>query len=197
LEKKMMSAKERELSFQEDGKESIQDRLKQLFKGRNLRRTAQDWGLPYSTLNNYFTKGAKPGLDVVENICKVENVSLQWLITGEEIQDKKTANSESVDARSDESLRSAWLTAFEYMSKAEAEALLKLIIRGGARGLIKLAQLQDNQDTSLEEEFMLLPPELKERAMLLIDAHIEAKKGIPEERQNDESNSLTSKKQAV
>ena len=172
----MQKSKERELSFQEGGKESIQDRLKQLFKGRNLRRTAQDWGLPYSTLNNYFTKGAKPGLDVVENICNIENVSLQWLITGEEKPAITVSQGDKTEAKSDESLRAAWLTAFEYMSKTEAEALLKMIIRGGARGLIKLAE----HEASLEEEFMLLPAELKERAIALVDAHIEAKRGASE-----------------
>ncbi|RAP70103.1 hypothetical protein [Candidatus Erwinia dacicola] len=72
------------------------------------------------------------------------------------------------------------------MGKAEAEALLKIIINGGARSIIKLAE----HDTTLDEAFMLLPPELKERAMALIDAHVEAKKGAFEDGEVNSTDSL-------
>lgn len=176
----MAEPKESKFAFDEEGKESIQGRLRQLFRGRNLRRVATEWGLPYSTLNNYFTKGAKPGLDVVENICNVENVSLEWLITGK--QDMKSSpQSSKVDE-----LRSAWSLAFEFMDKHEAETILRILLSGGARGLIRLAE----HEASLEEAFMLLPPELKERAINLIDAHVEAKKGASEGREVNSADSL-------
>ncbi|EEC7727399.1 bacteriophage CI repressor [Escherichia coli] len=73
---------EKAFAFVEEGKESIQDRIKQLIGGRSMRQAAMDWGLSYSTLNNYFEKGTTPGLKVVKDICRVENVSLEWLILG-------------------------------------------------------------------------------------------------------------------
>ncbi|HGB3676681.1 TPA: helix-turn-helix domain-containing protein, partial [Salmonella enterica subsp. enterica serovar Muenchen] len=77
------------LSFLEQGKESIQDRLKSLMKGRSLRKVSQDWEFPYSTLNNYFTKGTMPAVDVLITVAKKENVSLNWLILGLEEDIKK------------------------------------------------------------------------------------------------------------
>jgi hypothetical protein len=81
--KKMPNIKENSFSFDCNAKESIQDRLKYLFKGRSMRQASIDWGLPYSTLNNYFAKGATPGLDVVIRISAYEGVSIGWLATGE------------------------------------------------------------------------------------------------------------------
>lgn len=72
-----------DFSFSQNRKESIQDRIKQLVGTRSLRKAASDWGLPYSTINNYFEKGTTPGLNVVATIAKLENVSLEWLVYGE------------------------------------------------------------------------------------------------------------------
>lgn len=72
-----------DFSFSQDRKESIQDRIKQLIGTRSLRKATSDWGLPYSTINNYFEKGTTPGLNVVATIAKLENVSLEWLVYGE------------------------------------------------------------------------------------------------------------------
>ncbi|EEA1794009.1 XRE family transcriptional regulator, partial [Salmonella enterica subsp. enterica serovar Muenchen] len=88
-----MNSEER-FSFPIDGKESIQERIKQLVGDRSLRKASQAWGLPYSTLNNYFEKNTTPGLHVVATIAKVENVSLEWLVYGEErtTNEQKTAD---------------------------------------------------------------------------------------------------------
>lgn len=171
----MAATKESSFAIPDEPKESIQDRLKQLFRGRNLRTVAREWGLPYSTLNNYFTKGAKPGLDVVASICKIENVSIAWLITGKpDIGVDTRADASSENEKKD--LRSAWNLAFEFMDKREAESLLRILLTGGVRGIIRLAE----KESSIEEIFMHLPVELKARAIELIDAHVEAKKGASE-----------------
>jgi len=182
----MTAAKESKFAIRDNGKESIQERLRQLFRGRNLRTVAREWGLPYSTLNNYFVKGAKPGLDVVERICNIENVSIDWLVTGKLATQSTTKSA----MPQNEDLKSAWNLAFEFMDKREAETLLRILLSGGARGLIRLAE----HEASLEEIFMLLPPDLKERAIELIDAHVDAKKGASEGSEVDLSQSLASEK---
>lgn len=78
----MDSNKVSELAFEDYSKVSIQERLKALFKGRTLRQAALDWHLPYSTLNNYFSKGATPGLDVVSRIAEIEKIPVTWIIKG-------------------------------------------------------------------------------------------------------------------
>ena len=75
----MGALKERDVSLPHMGKESVRDRIKSLFKGRSLRKVSLDWDLPYSTLNNYFSRSATPSVDVLVKISKLENVSLNWL----------------------------------------------------------------------------------------------------------------------
>ncbi|KGT95353.1 hypothetical protein NG99_04765 [Erwinia typographi] len=171
----MTHKKESEFSFGDTGKESIADRIRKLIGKRSVRAASQDWGLSFSTLNNYLSRGTEPSLNVATKIASMEGVSVDWLATGENLQ-AVPMNEAQREGKSDELLRTTWMAAFEFMGRTEAEALLKIIINGGARGLIKLA---DNE-ASLEEAFMLLPPELKERAIALVDAHIEAKKGASE-----------------
>lgn len=172
----MTVRKESKLSLPEQGKESIQERLRLLMRGRSLRKVSMDWGLPYSTINNYFTKGTSPSVEVIAAVSKIENVSLDWLITGKSNDAPSIHESTSSGIEDADELRAAWMTAYKFMNKTEAEALLRIIISGGARGLIKLAE----HEASLEEIFMLLPAELKARAIELVDAHVEAKKGASE-----------------
>ncbi|ORM61996.1 hypothetical protein HA45_19375 [Pantoea rodasii] len=188
----MVEGKESEFSFVEDGKESIAHRLRALIGERSVREAAQDWGLSFSTLNNYLTRGTAPSLNVAIKIANVESVSVEWLATGVERQ----TNSHKVDVPANEPnefLRSTWMAAFELMNKSEAEALLRMIISGGARGLIKLAE----HEASLEDIFMLLPPQLKARAIELVNAHVEAKKGASEESEmSDTASPAPDQKQA-
>ncbi|MBC3228321.1 helix-turn-helix domain-containing protein [Serratia fonticola] len=177
----MKNEKESDFAFPTDGKESIQDRFKALFRGRTLRRVAQEWGLPYSTLNNYFSKGATPGLDVVIKVSEIEHVSIEWLILGS----GSTLPQRELDAQhrlplpmKNEPLKSAWLTAFEYLDEEEVKALLRIIHKLGAKGIISSVQ----HEMELEEMLMLLPIEEKERLMAL---H-EAKKGASEGSQENE-----------
>lgn len=167
--------KESKLSLPEQGKESIQQRLRKLMRDRSLRRVSLDWGLPYSTINNYFTKGTTPSVDVIATVADIEDVSIEWLITGKSGEGEQKKGEHKQDRAIDE-LESAWMTAFKFMNKGEAEALLRIIISGGAKGLIKLA----GHEASAEERFLLLPAELKARAIELIDAHVQAKKGASE-----------------
>lgn len=175
MERKVTLNKESKLSLPEQGKESIQQRLRELMRDRSLRRVSLDWGLPYSTINNYFTKGTTPSVEVITTVADIENVSIEWLITGKSREAEEKRDEHKQDRVFDE-LESAWMTAFKFMNKGEAEALLRIIISGGAKGLIKLA----GREESAEERFLLLPAELKARAIELIDAHVEAKKGASE-----------------
>lgn len=171
----MSRGKESEFALDDNSKESISGRLRKLIGKRSVRAASQAWGLSFSTLNNYLTRGTEPSLNVAIKIAKIENVTVEWLATG--VSEQKPSRQEGTEnEKTKEFLRTTWMAAFELMGKAEAEALLKIIINGGTRGLIKLAEHESN----LEEAFMLLPPELKERAIDLIDAHIESKRGASE-----------------
>ena len=187
--------KENKFAFDDARKESFIQRLKSVVGERSVRAAAKEWGLSFSTLNNYITRGTEPSFVAMQAIAFAEGISLDWLAFGtgdsnsnhenEELQRESNSDTKS-GIKNKELLRTAWATAFEFMGTAEAEALLKIIIGGGARGLIRLAE----HEASLEETFMLLPPELKERAIDLIDAHLEAKKGASEGSELSSTDSL-------
>ncbi|OON39448.1 hypothetical protein BTJ39_14320 [Izhakiella australiensis] len=167
----MNTQKESKIAFEGEVKESIADRLRALIGTRTVRAAARDWGLSFSTLNNYLTRGTEPSLNVAIKISNVEHVSVEWIATGENSSSTHTErNTKSVD---DNSLRNAWISAFEFMSKSESEALLRLMLKEGASGILKLGS--NNQQ--LNESLLALSPELKQRALELINAHEEAKKG--------------------
>lgn len=190
----MSTQKTTKVAIPDDQKETIQDRLKQLFKGRNLRQVAKDWGMPYSTLNNYFSKGTKPGLDVIEHVCDVESISLEWLIAGRESRPTtpQSTSKPSVPTINEEptktdneraAMRAAWEVIFNSLGDDEAKALLSLFVLRGVQGVIKLAQERETAADILSR----LDADEQERLLAL---H-EAKKGAPTDSEGDELNDPT------
>lgn len=194
----MIKPKERDFAFQGDGKESIQERLKTLFKGRSLRQASIDWNLPYSTLNNYFSKGATPGLDVVIRIAEIEGVSIGWLASGKDdliLVDEahrgtntnishSWSSTAAVDAAftavpatsnhtDDAGTSLAWHMIYEALSQSDRVALISLFLKIGAKGILDKMQYCSEADTAWER----LNAAEKER---LIRLHDQMKKGSPE-----------------
>ncbi|EEZ4810808.1 TPA: bacteriophage CI repressor [Escherichia coli] len=134
-----------DFSFSQDRKESIQDRIKQLIGTRSLRKATSDWGLPYSTINNYFEKGTTPGLNVVATIAKLENVSLEWLVYGENrsipIVEKAKVATEDVNRPDtsivDEILRRA--------APEDRERLIDMLCCIGIKGVLERLQQPTRQ----------------------------------------------------
>ncbi|EEP2826629.1 helix-turn-helix transcriptional regulator [Salmonella enterica] len=85
-EKEKAMTKENDFSFPSIQKESVKERIKLLMKGRSKSAVARLWGLPFSTLNNYFEKDAIPSLQVASQIAAVEGVTIDWLVLGTESQ---------------------------------------------------------------------------------------------------------------
>ncbi|XWJ90940.1 helix-turn-helix domain-containing protein [Phytobacter ursingii] len=194
----MTGEKGNKLAFEENGKASIQDRLKQLFKGRSLRQASIDWGLPYSTLNNYFSKGATPGLDVVVRIAQLENVPISWLAsgindmiaideshqgksepimgTGEPLAEYAGSLSIGMTAApicSDAALATTWETIFQSLNPSERSALVSSFVKIGAKGILQAL----NQINETDSNWMSLSHEEKERLLRLNE---QMKKGTSE-----------------
>ncbi|MEQ1967398.1 XRE family transcriptional regulator [Xenorhabdus nematophila] len=151
----MKGKKSVEVSFLEDRKESIQDRLRQLFNGRSLRQTALDWDLPYSTLNNYFEKGATPGLNVVKNISLKENVSLDWLVFGKDMENVVPKQPDNTVKEKNTTMEHAWKYIYESLDYEVVDSLIKLIHRKGAEALVSTNQSVHEQD--IEDAINSLP----------------------------------------
>ncbi|MGG5949797.1 helix-turn-helix domain-containing protein [Salmonella enterica] len=145
--------KENAFSFVEEGKESIQDRIKHLIGNRSMRQTAIAWGLSYSTLNNYFEKGTTPGLKVVKDICLAEDVSLEWLVLGKGSPRTQTQSQplpqqpQQYESERDKDVQ-VILAIWQGLEPNERESISKLLSR---RGGDFLAILLDQHIQELHE----------------------------------------------
>ncbi|WP_233268233.1 helix-turn-helix domain-containing protein [Pantoea sp. BAV 3049] len=181
--KKMEYRKENKFAFDEARKESFIGRLKQLIGSRSVRASAKEWGLSFSTLNNYITRGTEPSFVAMQAIAHAERVSLDWLAFG--TGDAKMNHGGAIEADENQStqttpalpLRDRWVAVFDSLETKDIEALLKLIYSRGVLGVISLAGVANDLDQML----VGLPEEEKERLMAL---H-EAKKGASENSELD------------
>ncbi|WP_431648726.1 helix-turn-helix domain-containing protein [Enterobacter hormaechei] len=126
-----------EVSFDEHSKETIQDRLKQLIGDRSLRAVATSWNLPYSTLNNYLSRGTEPSLRAMQQVAEAEGISLDWLASGLNEKQKRSSLETEVTERT-QSLRTVWGAIFDSLPANDIEALVKLIHRKGTEGILSL-----------------------------------------------------------
>lgn len=70
--------------FEENGKGNVHERIKGLMKDSSVRKVAQRWGIPQSTLVSMLKSKSDPKLSVLDAICRHEHVSLSWLAYGEQ-----------------------------------------------------------------------------------------------------------------
>lgn len=171
----MSTGKETAFTIPPGGKESIHDRIKSLFRGRSMRKVAADWGLAYSTLNNYFSRSASPSIEVLIEIALKEGVSLEWLATGKpaiSADDGGSVTTHNETEANPNELMATWGMLFNSLKEQEIKALLSLIMRVGVNGVLELAELK----TPFDSAFMRLEEDEKER---LWELH-EAKKGASE-----------------
>ncbi|EBG1928849.1 helix-turn-helix transcriptional regulator [Salmonella enterica] len=179
-----MTQKEKEFSFQVSGKENLPIRLRQLIGNRSARSAAAEWGLSFSTLNNYLNRGTDPSFSVMKTIATKENVSLDWLAFGIKESNRVRGESESSFHSSNGELEATWSMIYKTLNKEDLEALMGLLLNEGAKGVLALSAgktqhreaLRDNF-TEIERTLLRLPAEEQER---LIALH-EAKKGASEE----------------
>ncbi|HCB1819830.1 TPA: helix-turn-helix transcriptional regulator [Kluyvera ascorbata] len=205
----MNKAKKDDVSFTHNGKESIRDRIKSLFKGRSLRKVSLDWGLPYSTLNNYFSRSATPSVEILVKICELENVSLTWLATGDDgfiavdEAHKGSINQESAKLgagfdsdsytfgftatplKDDKFLSLTWAMFFEALDHDEKQKIIDIYAKIGVRGVLNLLS-QYNESTSALIE---LP---QEEQLRLLRIHEQMKKGSSEADQQAAETGLAS-----
>ncbi|CRL44632.1 hypothetical protein SGGMMB4_01831 [Sodalis glossinidius str. 'morsitans'] len=157
----MKDKKESKFAFQEGEKATIATRLRELIGHRSVRAAAQDWGLSFSTLNNYLTRGTEPSLNVAIKISNLESVSVEWLATG--------AN-HNCDKKISPSTKNAWLTVLESLDDKEVQALLRTIHKKGVDGIIDRVSHTSTASNSLNAALLKLPLEEKTRLMELHNA---------------------------
>lgn len=165
--KERSDEKESDFSFPVLQKESIKERLATLMRGRSKSAAAKAWGLPFSTLNNYFEKDAIPSLQVASQIASAEGVSIDWLVFGK--ADVEAPQSQIDDAHhlSLDVTQQRLLAILGALESSEAERLSKLLALNGARYLSRLLEPENQELIQLEGR--------KRTAALLLD-------NLPDER---------------
>lgn len=143
--------KENDFSFPSIQKESVRERIKLLMRGRSKSAVAKLWGLPFSTLNNYFEKDAIPSLQVASQIAAVEGVTIDWLVLGTENQQTQTQSlpqqPQQYEAARDKDVQ-VILAIWQGLEPKERKDLSKLLSR---RGGDFLAILLDQHIQELHE----------------------------------------------
>ncbi|WP_140182185.1 XRE family transcriptional regulator [Providencia stuartii] len=131
-----------EVSFQDKVKETplttksaFKERLKILIGNRSIRTAAKDWGLSFSTLNNYLTKDTDPALSTIQSIATQENVSLDWLVNGLAQSGEPPSTNTNNDSKSE--LSSVWNMLFNIMTTEQVNQLIKIITTKGIDGILE------------------------------------------------------------
>lgn len=190
----MSSIKEATVVIDDTEKESISARLRQLIGVRTVRAAAREWGLSFSTLNNYLTRGTEPSLNVAIKIANVEGVSVEWLATGMETSrpnDESPVAKSNIDGqefratpplgadvtttslKDERFLALTWGMFFEALSPQEKERIVDVYVQIGTRGVMAIL----NNVNELTTEWMKLSHNEQERLLRLNE---QLKKGAPE-----------------
>ncbi|EAY6134636.1 bacteriophage CI repressor [Salmonella enterica subsp. enterica serovar Give] len=160
--------KESVFSFPAFQKESIKERLTKLMRGRSKTAVAKAWGLPFSTLNNYFEKDATPSLQVASQIAFAEGVSIDWLVFGRGATESSQPQSDAnIQHQPPDITQQRLLAILSALESPEAERLSKLLALNGAKYLSRLLEPENQELIRLEGR--------KRAAALLLDS-------LPDER---------------
>jgi len=137
---------EETISYRTAEQETLADRLRLLIGNRSTRAAAEEWQLPYSTLNNYISRGTDPSFNVAIKIAERENVSLEWLAYGGDNRKPRELNEAEakwhVASRPvDDPLQFAWSMVYSSLDDSEREALLRVIHKEGVQGIMSHAEI--------------------------------------------------------
>ncbi|EKS6643334.1 hypothetical protein QCD58_002126 [Enterobacter hormaechei] len=132
--------------FDGEVKNPVAVRINSLARGRKLTEAAQDWGVNYNTLRNYFVReNARPKRDTLEKISIAEGVSVEWLLTGRDSSEQKNAQNESEMSNYVESkvVSTPLVQLLLTLSDSEQTRLYKMLARKGVETILCLLD-EDN-----------------------------------------------------
>lgn len=182
----MNDVKEKEFAFEGDRKEKLVGRIRQLAeRHKSLRAAAREWGLSFSTLNNYINRGTEPSFFVMHDISIKENVSMDWLAYGS--HDPFEFNKIVIDLQRTQAIpgMDTWCMIFDNLESEERRLLINYCLKEGAPNLARLVV----QASPIDKELLALPAVDKER---LIRLYEQMKKGTSEPSSSVAQSDLTS-----
>lgn len=131
--------------FDGEVKNPVAARINSLARGRKLTEAAQDWEVNYNTLRNYFVReNARPKRDTLEKISIAEGVSIEWLLTGQEIGERFfTKNEPKMSNEVIPGVSTPLVQLLLTLSDAEQTRLYKVLARKGVETILYLLD-EDN-----------------------------------------------------
>ena len=182
----MTNSKVSDFTFEDSRKEKFVERLRALIdRHKSARAAAREWGLSFSTVNNYLNRGTEPSFFAIQSIAAKEGISLDWLAYGS-IESLGTHSSIVNEPHKTESnpAKDTWSMIFDSVSPDDQKLLLNFFLKEGVRGVVNA--LSPSEDIS--SELANLPKDEKERLLRL---YKQVKKGSPEDGAEAEPKSLT------
>ncbi|EHD3653141.1 hypothetical protein OYQ71_003814 [Salmonella enterica] len=174
--KKPLPRKTPERSFLEQGKEPVIERVFKLVARYPSRsEAARAWGLNVNTMQNYYKRRHQqpaplPRKQRLKKIAECEDVSMEWLLTGEGAEPETTKKEKRSLVQRTQGQRplnhsnkgvQTILGAWGVLSEKEQELLTKLLLRKGGEFLTILLDNHIQELHSLEGIRRLLALELK------------------------------------
>ncbi|MEZ3140830.1 helix-turn-helix domain-containing protein [Citrobacter braakii] len=169
----MSNLKHSEQAFPDEAINSIPERLKLLFRGESMRKASARWGVSYSTLNNYFARGATPSIEILVKIAAVEGVTLEWLATGKATEQNPSINTVGVNQipETDVYIEQTIDLFLKSLEINQLKAIVSLFFRLGVEGVLARCE---HVTSPLDYQFMQLSNDDKGRVMRLFE---QVKKG--------------------
>jgi hypothetical protein len=84
---------------------SIGSRIIQAFKAKDLKEVAQIIGENYSSLHNWTAKRRDFPTNVLIKIANMANVSIDWVLTGENVREKDSSDGRNFETIIEEKIR--------------------------------------------------------------------------------------------
>lgn len=153
----MKGKKNESVSFADATKETLIERIHKLIQGRSIRSVSIEWGLPYSTLNNYLNKGTDPSFKAIQTIAEAERVSLDWLAFGINKSELESIREKEAPKMDRQLMKNSWDMVYESLSTDEISELLKAIHRKGIEGILKTSFMNDDSIESSIERLQIRP----------------------------------------
>jgi len=110
---------------------TFEERVIQAFGGVSLAKIAEQTGLKYHTLRNYLQQRTDIPSDVLIHLAKTANISIDWLLTGEESKTDIVPfpDNERVESLFTEAERAVIETVAESVGDSYEEIIRKLVMQ--------------------------------------------------------------------
>lgn len=188
----MANRKGTDVPFEPELKETFAQRLRLLIGDKTVRAAAVRWGIPYSTLHNYLTRGNEPSINLAIRIADMENVSVRWLAGIDQNRDfnvgEKTQNrTDDIEKKEANPAWTTWEAISRSLNSNDLSMVVELFLQVGIRGI---SMMSKEFSSEAVQQFISLSEAEREQVLRLYE---QVKRGTDQDGANVESNDPASR----